>query len=76
MKEIKEILENKKDNKFVLIMDNLKSHKTDDVIKFLSESKLNIIFNAPYCSMFNGVNLHFEPLKYLHILMFMKILKR
>ena len=70
MKEIKEILETKKNNKYVLIMDNLKSHKTDEVIKFLSESKLNTIFNAPYCSMFNGVELAFRAIKkftYSHV---------
>lgn len=70
IKEIKEILDKNNNNKYVLIMDNLKSHKTDEVIKFLSESKLNTIFNAPYCSMFNAVELAFRAIKkftYSHV---------
>lgn len=63
LKEInKKILANK-NKKYFLIMDNLVCHKNDEVIKFLVKSKLCIIFNAPYNSIFNAIELSFMGIK-------------
>lgn len=49
--------------KYFIIMDNLPLHKNNEIIKFLVESILNVIFKAPYCSIFNSVELSFRTIK-------------
>lgn len=49
--------------KYFLIMDNFRCHKTENVIEFLTKSKLNTIFNAPYYSSFNSIELTFRSIK-------------
>ena len=44
-------------------MDNLSSHKKGNVIKFFVDEKLNVLFNAPYNSVFNSVELSFRSIK-------------
>ena len=47
----------------VIILDNLKIHKTKDVISFCIEKKMNLIFNIPYQSPFNAIELCFRSIK-------------
>lgn len=63
LKELEEILSKDKKNKYILILDNFRCHKTEEVIEFLFKSKLNTLFNAPYCSSFNSVELAFRSIK-------------
>lgn len=63
LKELSEKLLLNKDKNYVFIMDNLICHKNDEVIKYLVNSRLCTIFNAPYCSMFNAVELAFRAIK-------------
>ena len=63
---LKELLiEFKKEEKkkFILILDNLKLHKTKEVISFCELNKLNLVFNVPYQSTFNGIELCFRAIK-------------
>ena len=49
--------------KFVLIMDNCTSHKTNEIIEFFLNKKINIIYTPPYQSIFNPIELAFRALK-------------
>ena len=49
--------------KFILLMDNHSSHKTPLLLKYYRENKINILFNVPYVSTFNGIELTFRYLK-------------
>jgi len=59
LKKIKE----KNIKHFVIILDNYSSHKTDKLTKFYYENKINILFNTPYLSKFNSVELAFRNIK-------------
>ena len=63
MKELIKKLKLDQNNKYILIMDNLSSHKKGNVIKFFVDEKLNVLFNAPYNSVFNSVELTFRSIK-------------
>ena len=63
MKELVKKLKLHQTNKYILIMDNLSSHKKGNVIKFFVDEKLNVLFNAPYNSVFNSVELSFRSIK-------------
>ena len=63
LKDLYSKIKSDQNNKYVLIMDNLQCHKNIEIINFLIESKLNALFNAPYCSMFNAVELAFRSIK-------------
>ena len=65
MKGLNEKIKSKKNKKFVIVLDNCTVHKTEELIKFLNEEKLNILFNVQYCSFFNCVELRFRTLKKL-----------
>ena len=52
-----------KEGKYILILDNLKVHKTDEVFKFLKENNICVAFNAPYMSIFNSIELSFRSIK-------------
>lgn len=63
MEELEEILSKKNKEKFVIVMDNLSVHKTKGIINFYKKHHLNIIFNCPYRSNFNAVELAFRIIK-------------
>ena len=44
-------------------MDNLSAHKTNELINFYATNKMNIIFNSPYLSSFNAIELAFRGIK-------------
>ena len=56
-------IDEKKIFKFALFLDNLSCHKTNKVIKFFADKKINIIFNSSYLSSFNSIELAFRGLK-------------
>ena len=47
----------------VIIMDNLSCHKTSKLIDFYIQNKINILFNIPYLSSFNAIELSFRNIK-------------
>ena len=47
----------------IIIMDNFSSHLTKDLFEFYNEKKLKILFNTPYLSKFNMIELCFRELK-------------
>ena len=54
----------KKDIKYyTLFLDNLSTHKSKNTIKYFYENKINIIFNVPYLSRFNSIELAFRAVK-------------
>jgi len=63
LKNLYEDLSKEKNKKFAIILDNLKLHKTKDVISFCEEKKINLVFNVPYQSIFNGIELCFRSMK-------------
>lgn len=63
VKNLKAKLESILYPKYVICMDNLNSHKTPSLMKFYKDNKINIIFNAPYMSVFNSVELSFRYIK-------------
>lgn len=48
---------------YVIVMDNLSAHKTKKMINTYTDKKINIIFNSPYLSSFNSIDLAFRHLK-------------
>lgn len=46
-----------------MILDNLKVHKTEEVFKFLKQNNLCTVFNAPYMSIFNSIEISFRSIK-------------
>ena len=44
-------------------MDNLSCHKTEKMIEFYSKNKINVIYNSPYLSQWNSIELAFRALK-------------
>ena len=55
LNELEEKLKCKENLKFIYILDNLSSHKSEEIIDYLINNKRNVIFNAPYFSFFNNV---------------------
>ena len=58
-----EKMEEKNNKKYVLILDNCTAHKTDEVIKYLYDKKINTIFTPPYQSTFTPIELAFRAIK-------------
>ena len=76
MKKLNNII--KKENIYpcVLILDNLSCHKTKRLIEFYSKKKINVLFNTPYFSQFNSIELSFRNLKrHLYLKIFESIEK-
>ena len=48
---------------YVIVLDNYLSHKTNLLIKYYCDNKINILFNIPYLSKFNSVELCFRNFK-------------
>ena len=63
LEKVIEKLEKEKSKKFFIILDNLPAHKTAEVLEFLKEKKICTVFNAPYKSNFNAVELSFRAIK-------------
>ena len=63
MKNLKMKLEKNNISQYVVILDNLSCHKTPLLKKFYDEEKMNIIFNSPYHSNFNCIELLFRIIK-------------
>lgn len=49
--------------KYIIVLDNLSSHKTQEVIEYYYKNRINVIFNSPYMSKFNAIELSFRFLK-------------
>jgi transposase len=62
-KECLNSLKNKGYTQYLIILDNLSVHKTKNLINFYKENNINILFNSPYCSEFNCVELVFRAVK-------------
>ncbi len=56
-------LKEKQYNDYIIVMDNYSVHKTKKLIEFYRENEINIIFNCPYSSYFNSVELAFRAIK-------------
>lgn len=52
-----------KDKKVVIVMDNLKAHKTDTIMRQLKMLKIEWIFNVPYSPEYNAIELPFGQVK-------------
>ena len=63
MKNLKMKMEQNIISQYVAILDNLNYHKTSLLKKFYDEEKMNIIFNSPYHSNFNCIELLFRIIK-------------
>ena len=48
---------------YVIILDNLSCHKTEDLYNFYMDNTINVVFNAPYVSEFNSIEYAFRELK-------------
>ena len=62
----KNLINKLKDNynkKYILVLDNLSSHKTSLIKQFFIDNKINIVFNSPYHSEWNSVEYAFRALK-------------
>jgi hypothetical protein len=55
---------NKREIKYyTLFLDNLSVHKSNNAIKYFCENSINVIYNVPYLSYFNSIELCFRALK-------------
>lgn len=63
MDEFLKIKKKDLNNKFILVLDNLACHKTSKVKQYFYDNKINVVFNTPYFSVFNCVELSFRYLK-------------
>ena len=63
MKELLEKIKDQKITKYLIVLDNLSSHKTPNVLKFFADNKINILFNVTYVNEFNNEELCFRYLK-------------
>ena len=65
MQKLEEIILEKKLTPYVIVLDNLSCHKTKKLIELYSSKKMNILFNTPYLSSFNSIELCFRNIKRL-----------
>lgn len=64
MKNLKKVLDSLDiQNNYVIILDNLNCHKTPSLKNFYLKEKMNILFNSPYQSQFNCIELFFRLIK-------------
>lgn len=52
--------------KYAIVMDNLSCHKTEKLIRFYKENNINIIYNSPYLSQWNAIELTFRAIKKIY----------
>ena len=65
MENLKKIIEKNNIGNYAVFLDNLSAHKTKKMIKYYAENGINIIFNTPYFSTFNSIELAFRSIKNL-----------
>lgn len=63
LKELYQKFQKEKNKRYIIILDNLKLHKTKEVISYCVEKKINLVFNVPYQSVFNSIELCFRTIK-------------
>ena len=63
MEEALKAIKKKEIKNYLIVMDNLSVHKTSKLMDFYRENKVNILFNSPYCSFFNAIELCFRAIK-------------
>ena len=56
-------MDDKEQNDNIIIMDNMTSHLTSDMFETYNKYKLKILFNVPYKSMWNMIELVFHTIK-------------
>lgn len=59
---VEKMTEEERNNSFI-ILDNLSCHLTSDLFSFYKDSKLKILFNVPYQSLWNMIELVFRLIK-------------
>ena len=63
MKELVEAINKKNMKPYLIVLDNLSVHKTQDLLDFYKINKVYIVFNSPYISKFNAIEFTFRELK-------------
>ena len=63
LKQLNEQIKKEPEKKFVVILDNLRAHKTKEAIQYCINQKINLLFNVPYQSIFNCIELCFRLIK-------------
>lgn len=63
LEELKSEIEKKKIEKYVLILDNCTIHKTQNIINFFVNNKINALFTPAYQSTFTPIELAFRAIK-------------
>ena len=63
LKELKLKIDTDIEKKYVIICDNCSSHKSEDIINFFNDNKINVIFTPPYQSVFTPIELAFRAIK-------------
>ena len=63
MKNLKLNIDKMKIDRYVVILDNFSGHKTSLLLRYYQEEKINILFNSPYQSIFNCIELFFRLIK-------------
>ena len=63
MKNLFQKIKEKNLKNYVIILDNYSVHKTEALMKLYTENKINMLFNIPYNSKWNSVELSFRNLK-------------
>ena len=63
LEELKINVEKQKIKKYVIVLDNCSIHKTDNVIQFFKDNKINVLFTPPYRSTFTPIELAFRSIK-------------
>ena len=65
LEKLKLKINDKKGKKNILMIDNCKAHKTQNLIEFFKKNKINFLFTQPYRSTFTPIELAFRSLKRL-----------
>jgi len=63
MNECLACLKEKNYDNYIIIMDNYSVHKTQTLLSYYKENNINALFNCPYASYFNSVELAFRAIK-------------
>ena len=63
IKELFSVINERNMKPYILVLDNLKCHKTKELYEFYENNKMNIVFNSPYVSDFNAIEYSFRDLK-------------
>ena len=70
MEELLSKINSEEKKNYIFFLDNLSAHLTADMFKYYDYEKLKIIFNVPYLSTFNMIELCFRQIKrdtYTHL---------